>query len=162
ELAANRNPFRVRAFEELAKHYEHREKNYAMALDMTLQALALEDTPEIRRRETRLKARISRPRAGRLLWSCGRRSMADIITDYQKWKQQGENLRVQARQAMEGRFRELLVEAVQIAEEYRADFGAALKPPPQVTAFRYKASAKAKPKKPAPPKAGAKSAPAAA
>jgi len=67
ELAANRNPFRVRALEELAKHYEHREKNYTMALDMTLQALALEDTPEIRRRELRLKTRISRPRAGRLL-----------------------------------------------------------------------------------------------
>lgn len=29
-----------------------------------------------------------------------------------------------------------------IAEEYRADFGGALKPPPAVTAFRYKAGAK--------------------
>jgi hypothetical protein len=28
-----------------------------------------------------------------------------------------------------------------IAEEYRADFGGALKPPPAVTAFRYKAAA---------------------
>src|SRR3954452_20106691 len=76
--------------------------------------------------------------------------MNDVITDYQKWKQQGENLRVQAKQAMEARFRELLAEAVRIAEEYRADFGSALKPPVQVTAFRYKASAKAKGKKPAP------------
>jgi hypothetical protein len=76
--------------------------------------------------------------------------MTDVITDYQKWKQQGENLRVQAKQAMESRYRDLLVEAVRIAEEYRADFGAALKPPPQVTAFRYKTSAKAKGKKPAP------------
>ena|SRR5947208_3673402 len=75
--------------------------------------------------------------------------MTDVITDYQKWKQQGENLRVQAKQAMESRYRDLLVEAVRIAEEYRADFGSALKPPPQVTAFRYKASAKAKGKKPA-------------
>jgi hypothetical protein len=66
ELAANRNPFRVRALEELAKHYEHREKNYAMALEMTLQALAFEDTPEIRRRELRLKTRLDRPRARRL------------------------------------------------------------------------------------------------
>jgi hypothetical protein len=48
---------------------------------------------------------------------------------------------------METRYRELLAEAVRIAEEYRADFGSALKPPVQVTAFRYKASAKAKPKK---------------
>src|SRR5436190_17266744 len=75
--------------------------------------------------------------------------MTDVITDYQKWKQQGENLRVQAKSAMESRFRELLAEAVRIAEEYRADFGSALKPPVQVTAFRYKASAKAKAKKPA-------------
>src|SRR5579872_2978260 len=35
ELAASRNPFRAAAFEELAKHYEHRERNYAMALEMT-------------------------------------------------------------------------------------------------------------------------------
>jgi len=66
ELAAIRNPYRVRALEELAKHYEHREKNYAMALEMTLSALALEETPGIRRREQRLKARVERPRARRL------------------------------------------------------------------------------------------------
>ena len=60
------NPFRVRAFEELAKHYEHREKNYGMALEMTRSALAIEDTPEIRRREQRLKTRIERPRTRRL------------------------------------------------------------------------------------------------
>ena len=70
--------------------------------------------------------------------------MSDVISDYQKWKQQGENLRVQAKHAMETQFRELLTEAVQIAEMYRADFGAALKPPAQVTAFRYKAGAKPK------------------
>ena len=57
ELTASRNPYRVRAFEEIAKHYEHREKNVVMALEMTLQALALEDTPALRRRESRLKAR---------------------------------------------------------------------------------------------------------
>jgi hypothetical protein len=75
--------------------------------------------------------------------------MPDIINEYQKWKQQGEDLRVQAKHAMENRFRDLLSEAVHIAEEYRTDFGAALKPPPAVTAFRYKASAKLKAKKPA-------------
>jgi hypothetical protein len=71
----------------------------------------------------------------------------DPIAEYQKWKQQGEALRAEAKQAMEGRFRELLTEAAQIALEYQRDFGAALKPPPPVTAFRYKAagSAKAKP-----------------
>ena len=73
--------------------------------------------------------------------------MNNIISEYQKWKQQGEDLRVQAKEAMEARFRELLLEAVRIAEEYRSDFSVALKPPPAVTAFRYKATAKAKAKK---------------
>ena len=85
--------------------------------------------------------------------------MPDVINEYQKWKQQGEDLRVQAKNAMETRFRELLSEAVQIAEEYRTDFGAALKPPASVTSFRYKATAKAKAKKPA-AKAAGKTAPA--
>jgi len=88
--------------------------------------------------------------------------MNDVITDYQKWKQQGENLRVQAKHAMETQFRELLIEAVRIAELYRADFGAALKPPAQVTAFRFKAAAKAKGKaKKAAPVAASVPAPAA-
>ena len=43
--------------------------------------------------------------------------MSDILSDYQKWKQQGKDLRAQAKQAMESRFCELLKEAVQIAEE---------------------------------------------
>ena len=66
ELAAVRNPYRVRAFEEIAKHYEHREKNYAMALEMTRNALLFEDTPEIRRREERLRVRLAKPRSRRL------------------------------------------------------------------------------------------------
>ena len=70
--------------------------------------------------------------------------MSDVISDYQKWKQQGEDLRVQAKQAMEARFRTLLTEAAQISEEYRADFGAQLKPPATITSFRYKTGAKAK------------------
>src|SRR5215831_7928709 len=73
--------------------------------------------------------------------------MPDVISDYQKWKQQGENLRAEAKQAMEHRFRELLSEAVSLAEEYRADFGAPLKPPAPVTAFRYKAAGKSKSRK---------------
>jgi uncharacterized protein YprB with RNaseH-like and TPR domain len=60
ELTESRNPFRVRALEELAKHYEHTERNYAMALEMTRSALKFEDTPGIRRREERLKARMER------------------------------------------------------------------------------------------------------
>jgi hypothetical protein len=73
--------------------------------------------------------------------------MSDVINEYQKWKQQGEDLRIQAKTAMETRFRDLLGEAVRIAEMYRSDFGAVLKPPPAVTAFRFKASAKPKAKK---------------
>ena len=79
--------------------------------------------------------------------------MADVISEYRKWKQQGETLRKEAKEAMEVRFRELLIEAVAIAEEYRAEFGV-LKPPPSVTAFRYKAG-RVRPKKagkPAPAK----------
>jgi uncharacterized protein len=66
ELASSRNPYRVRALEALARHYEHRERNYAMALEMTRSALAIEDGPELRRREERLKARLAR-RQGDLL-----------------------------------------------------------------------------------------------
>ena len=62
ELAGSRNPFRVRALEELAKHYEHRERDHSMALEMTRTALALEDSTALRRREERLKGRIQRPR----------------------------------------------------------------------------------------------------
>lgn len=82
--------------------------------------------------------------------------MNDVITEYQKWKQQGEDLRAQAKQAMEARFRELLSEAVQVAQEYHHDFGLSLKPPAGITAFRYKATGNAKPKKTAKPAAAAR------
>lgn len=85
--------------------------------------------------------------------------MDNVISEYQKWKQQGETLRTQARQAMETRFRDLLNEAARIAQEYHTDFGAALKPPAGITAFRYKAVAKAKPKKTAKGKPAAAPAP---
>jgi hypothetical protein len=73
--------------------------------------------------------------------------MDNVITEYQKWKKQGEQLRVQAKQAMEGRFHDLLTEAVQISQEYHRDFGTALKPPSNVTAFRFKTAASKKGKK---------------
>jgi hypothetical protein len=78
--------------------------------------------------------------------------MSDVISEYQKWKQQGDDLRLKAKQAMESRFRELLTEAARIAEEYRDDFGSVLKPPSAVTSFRYKAHAKAKSRKDVKPK----------
>jgi hypothetical protein len=73
--------------------------------------------------------------------------MDNVITEYQQWKKQGEQLRLQARQAMESRFHELLAEAVQIAQEYHNDFGVALKPAANITAFRYKKPADRKGKK---------------
>jgi hypothetical protein len=73
--------------------------------------------------------------------------MSTVIADYQRWNQQGESLRTEAKVAMETRFRDLLVEAAEISEEYKSDFGKALKPPPSITSFRYKAAVKAKPKK---------------
>ncbi|HLY16868.1 MAG TPA: ribonuclease H-like domain-containing protein [Bryobacteraceae bacterium] len=60
DLAASRNPYRQRALQALAMHYEHRERNYAMALEMTRSALVLGDTPVLRRREQRLQARAAR------------------------------------------------------------------------------------------------------
>jgi hypothetical protein len=71
----------------------------------------------------------------------------DPISEYQKWKQQGESLRAQAKQAMETRFRELLSEAAGIAQEYQRDFGTSLRPPATITAFRYKRAAAQKSKK---------------
>jgi hypothetical protein len=71
----------------------------------------------------------------------------DAISEYQKWKQQGESLRAQAKQAMETRFRDLLLEAAQIAQEYHRDFSMALKPPAAITAFRYKTGSGPKTKK---------------
>jgi uncharacterized protein YprB with RNaseH-like and TPR domain len=67
DLGASRNPFRVRALEELAKHYEHRAKNPPLALEMTRAALALQDTQELRRREARLARRCSTAKSRALL-----------------------------------------------------------------------------------------------
>jgi pentatricopeptide repeat protein len=67
ELASSRNSYRARALEELAKHYEHRERNYGMALEMTRTALSVIESPGLRRRELRLQGKLERARSGRLL-----------------------------------------------------------------------------------------------
>ena len=69
ELAGCRNPFRLPALEELAKYYEHRERNYAMALDFTLSALSHGGSEPLLRRRARLERRLSRraAKAPRLL-----------------------------------------------------------------------------------------------
>lgn len=55
DLAACRNPWRGAAFAELAKYYEHRERNYPMALEMTRNALEAEPTEALQRRLDRLE-----------------------------------------------------------------------------------------------------------
>jgi uncharacterized protein len=62
ELTESPNCSRGRAYQELAKHYEHRERNYTLALDMARGALAIEDSPENRRREDRLIRRAAKRR----------------------------------------------------------------------------------------------------
>jgi uncharacterized protein YprB with RNaseH-like and TPR domain len=59
ELAGCRNPYRARALEALAKHYEHRERNYAMALEFTRTALSLSESRSCRKREARLCQRMA-------------------------------------------------------------------------------------------------------
>jgi uncharacterized protein YprB with RNaseH-like and TPR domain len=67
ELAASRNPFRVAALEEIAKHYEHRERNPSMALEWTLTALQHDDTPALHHRRKRLERRLAKkPKSRRL------------------------------------------------------------------------------------------------
>jgi hypothetical protein len=55
DLASARNPWRASAFTELAKYYEHRERNYAMALEMARNAFDLDPSEALSRRITRLE-----------------------------------------------------------------------------------------------------------
>jgi hypothetical protein len=59
DLAAERNPYRVRALEQLAKHWEHRVKDPVKALEATRSALAFEDSAALRQREARLMAKLA-------------------------------------------------------------------------------------------------------
>jgi uncharacterized protein YprB with RNaseH-like and TPR domain len=67
DLASSRNPFRAAAYEELAKFYEHRQRNPAMALEMTRAALTHADSPALRKRETRLSRRLTKSASQGLL-----------------------------------------------------------------------------------------------
>jgi hypothetical protein len=51
----------------LAKYYEHEERNYAIALEFTRQALTYDTSAALRRRLERLERRVAGPRARRLL-----------------------------------------------------------------------------------------------
>ncbi|MFL6417558.1 MAG: ribonuclease H-like domain-containing protein [Bryobacteraceae bacterium] len=61
ELAGCKNEYRVNALEELAKFYEHQEKNFSLALDFTCRAIDLMPSPTLLRRKTRLEKRLSKP-----------------------------------------------------------------------------------------------------
>jgi uncharacterized protein YprB with RNaseH-like and TPR domain len=67
ELTTVRNPHQAEAFQELAKYYEHTEKNYALALDMTEEALRLGRSEELIKRRDRLQGRMASRRTGRLI-----------------------------------------------------------------------------------------------
>lgn len=69
ELSTVSNNWRGLACERLAVHYEHREKNFVMALEMTRAARALEDSEELKKREARLLKRASIPETRRLIES---------------------------------------------------------------------------------------------
>jgi uncharacterized protein YprB with RNaseH-like and TPR domain len=67
ELASCRNEYRVRALEELAKHHEHEEANYVLALEFTNQALEFGPSSALSHRRARLERRLTKPRSRRLL-----------------------------------------------------------------------------------------------
>lgn len=60
DLSFSPNPYRARAYEELAKHYEHREKNYAMALECVRSARMEDDSATLAARQERLQRRLAR------------------------------------------------------------------------------------------------------
>jgi uncharacterized protein len=67
ELVTCKNEYRVRALEELAKHHEHEEGNYVLALEFTNQALEFEPSSALSHRRARLERRLTKPRSRRLL-----------------------------------------------------------------------------------------------
>jgi len=60
DLTASPNPYRARAWEELGKHYERRERNFAMALECVREARRLEDSEALKSRQQRLEARLAK------------------------------------------------------------------------------------------------------
>jgi uncharacterized protein len=67
ELAGCTNEFRASALEELAKYYEHHEKNRTLALEFTEQALEIAPSDELEHRRARLLRKPARARSRRLL-----------------------------------------------------------------------------------------------
>ena len=67
DLSNSRNPFQSEALVELAKYYEHTEKNLFMALECTLAARKIRHCVELIHRQSRLERKMDFPRSGRLL-----------------------------------------------------------------------------------------------
>ncbi len=67
ELAGCRNEYRVGALEELAKYYEHEEKNHGIAMEFTRQALSFGVNAGLEKRRVRLERKMAGPRSRRLL-----------------------------------------------------------------------------------------------
>ena len=67
ELASTVNPFHSQACEELAKHYEHKERNPSIAMEFVLTAMEFGASPALEKRKTRLEEKIRRPRPKRLI-----------------------------------------------------------------------------------------------
>jgi uncharacterized protein len=62
DLSLSPNPFQGRAYEELAKHYEHRERNYRMALECTCAARSVQDSEPLASRQRRLETKCAQSR----------------------------------------------------------------------------------------------------
>jgi uncharacterized protein YprB with RNaseH-like and TPR domain len=62
DLIASPNAYRIAAYEALAKHHEHQERDYARALELVRSARALADSEDLRKRQARLERRLARPR----------------------------------------------------------------------------------------------------
>ena len=65
DLASLSRSYRTDAWIELAKHYEHREKDYAEALELTRRAMRLAPSDDLLHREVRLKRKLGKARDAR-------------------------------------------------------------------------------------------------
>lgn len=60
DLSLSPNPLQARACEELSRHYEHRERNFHMALECTRAARAIADSETLAKRQRRLEAKCAK------------------------------------------------------------------------------------------------------
>lgn len=60
DLTLSPNPYRARAWEDLGKYYERRERNFGMALECVREARRLEDSEALKSRQERLEARLAK------------------------------------------------------------------------------------------------------